>query len=184
MVVEGSIVVEGRRVSSTADRDSMVEEPRVLVTIEPEDLRQATAVAAVARVAEAPEIIEYWKSAPYLLNFMRDYALKRALKARERAKAPALIAAIAAVRLSCLDRDAIDSYRPLSPPNGRMRALMADVFAGDLDQRLWMPPSLPYYGGAQSDGGTATKALVFSSWSMVPMLSPPSFPTRPSAGWG
>ena len=162
------VMVRTERVSSTVDRNSMVEEPRLHVTVEPEDLRQAAAVAAVAQAAEAPEIVEYWKSAPYLLNFMREYALKRALRESDRAKAPALVDAIVAARSSCLDRDAIDSYRPLSPPNGRMRALMDDIFASGLDQRLWIPPSLPYYGGGGEGTGKATKALVFSSWSMVP----------------
>ena len=161
------VMVRTERVASTVDRDSMVEEPPLHVTVEPEDLRQATAVAAVARVAAAPEIVEYWKSAPYLLNFMRDYALKRALKASDRAQAPALVDAVAAARSSCLDRDAIDTYHPLSPPNGRMRALMEDIFASGLDQCLWVPPSMPYYGGG-TETGKATKALVFSSWSMVP----------------
>jgi len=45
---------------------------------------------------------------------------------------------------------------------------MDDIFASGLDQRLWIPPSLPYYGGSGEDTGKATKALVFSSWSMVP----------------
>ncbi len=162
------VIARTERVASTADRDSMVEEPRMHVTVEPEDLRQATAVAAVARVVGAPAIVEYWKSAPYLLNFMRDYALKRALKSSDRAQAPALIDAVAAAKSSCLDRDAINDYRPLSPANGRMRALIDDVFASGLDQRLWIPPSLPYYGGDEDDTGKATKALVFSSWSMVP----------------
>jgi hypothetical protein len=162
------VIVRTERVSSTSDRDSMVEEPQLPVTVEPEDLRRAAAVAALARVAEAPEIIEYWKSAPYLLNFMRDYALKRALKETDRAQSPALIDALAAAKWSCLDRDAIDNYQTLSAPNGRMRALMADIFADGLDQHLWLPPSLPYYDDSADENGKPTKALVFSSWSMVP----------------
>ena len=162
------VIVRTERVASTVDRDSMVEEPPLHVTVEPEDLRQAAAVGAVAHAVEAPEIVEYWKSAPYLLNFMRDYALKRALKERDRAQAPALVDTIAAAKSSCLDRDAINNYHPLSPPNGRMRALMADIFSSALDQHLWIPPSLPYYGGSGEKSGKATKALVFSSWAMVP----------------
>ncbi len=42
----------------------MVRELPMPVSVEPEDLRQARAVATIARVADAPEIVEYWKSAP------------------------------------------------------------------------------------------------------------------------
>lgn len=162
------VISRTERVDNTEDRDSMVEEPWLHVSVEPEDLRQAALVAAVAHVAGAPEIVEYWKSAPYLLNFMRDYALKRTLKASDHARSPALIDAVAAARATCLNRDAIDTYHPLSPPNGRMRALMVDVFSSGLDQCLWIPPSLPYYATEESESIKATKALVFSSWSMVP----------------
>jgi hypothetical protein len=161
-------IVRTERVASTADRDSMLEEPQMPLTVEPEDLRQAAAVAGVAQIAGAPGIVEYWKSAPYLLNFMRDYALKKALKESDGSRAPALIKAITAARPSMLEYDAIDAYRPLVPPNGRMRALMTDVFSGDLDQHLWVPPSLPYYSNNGDKMGSATKALIFSSWSMVP----------------
>src|SRR5690606_25532529 len=40
-------------------------------------------------------------------------------------------------------------------------------FQGDLEQNLWMPPALPYYGEASSKA-PPTKALIFSSWTMVP----------------
>ena len=53
------------------------------------------------------------------------------------------------------------------PPNGRMRSLMDDMFREQLEQNLWIPPALPYYGLARS-GSPPTKALIFSAWSMVP----------------
>ncbi len=154
------------RVSSTAERDAMVREVTVPVTVQPVDLRQATAVAAVARALEVPHVIEYWKSAPYLLNFMRHYALKRALHDTAESPSEALLQAMAQARPACLRRAALQRYEPLEPANGRMRALLEDVFRDGLDEWLWIPPSLPYYGDAPS--ARPTKALVFSSWSMVP----------------
>ena len=164
-----SVVARTERVASTADRNAMVDEPSLPVSVEPEDLRSAAAVATVARIVEAPEIVEYWKSAPYLLNFMRDYALKRALKASAKKQPPAvLLDAIKAARTSCLNRRRIREYRPLVPPNGRMRTLMDDIFDDHLDRHLWIPPSLPYYGDGNANATRTSKALVFSSWSMVP----------------
>src|SRR5690606_36663288 len=103
-----------------------------------------------------------------LLNFMRDYALKRVMKEKASTKpSNALVSALEAAKRTCLDHAQLDGYAPIKPANGRMRALMDDVFQGDLEQNLWMPPALPYYGEASSKAPT-TKALIFSSWTMVP----------------
>lgn len=162
------VMCRTERVSSTVDRDSMVCEPPSALTVQPDDLRQAMAVSGVARALEAPDVIEYWKSAPYLLNFMRDYALKRVMKDKEGTKpSAALVAALASAKGACLDHDALNAYAPIEPANGRMRAVMDDVFRDGLEQNLWIPPSLPYYGEAPS-GARPTKALIFSSWTMVP----------------
>ena len=161
------VMARTERVASTIERDSMVSEPPMAITILPTDLRQAAAVSDVARALDAPEITEYWKSAPYLLNFMRDYALKRLLKEKLDKPAPNLRAALERARPAMLDHDRLDAYEPLEPANGRMRGVMNDLFGDGLDQHLWIPPSLPYYGPERS-GPPLTKALIFSSWSMVP----------------
>ena len=147
----------------------MVEERCLTVSVEPNDLRSAVAVAKVARIAEAPDVVEYWKSAPYLLNFMRDYALKRKIRAHDGKNRPvALLDAIRSAEPSCLVRSRIRDYRSLKPPNGRMRLLMDDVFGDELEKHLWIAPSLPYYGDGNLRGVRPSKSLVFSSWSMVP----------------
>jgi len=162
------VMCRTERVSSTVDRDSMVCEPKSALTVQSDDLRHAMAVAGVARAFDAPDVIEYWKSAPYLLNFMRDYALKRAMKEKEGTMlSAALVAALETAKGTCLDYDALNAYVPIEPSNGRMRAVMEDVFRDGLEQNLWIPPALPYYGAAPS-GARPTKALVFSSWTMVP----------------
>lgn len=162
------VMCRTERVSSTVDRDSMVREPKTALSVQSDDLRQAIAVSGVARALEAPDVIEYWKSAPYLLNFMRDYALKRVMKEKEGTKpSVALVAALSAAKGACLDHDALNAYAPIEPANGRMRAVMDDVFQDGLEQNLWIPPALPYYGVVPS-GARPTKALIFSSWTMVP----------------
>ncbi|MBK5966657.1 DEAD/DEAH box helicase [Thiocystis minor] len=161
------VMARTERVASTVERDSMVSERPMEITIQPTDLRQAAAVSDVARALGAPEITEYWKSAPYLLNFMRDYALKRLLKENLDRPAPNLCEALERARPAMLDQNRLDAYEPLEPANGRMRGLMDDVFGDGLDQHLWIPPSLAYYGLERAKP-PLTKALIFSSWSMVP----------------
>lgn len=161
------VIARTERVSSTVDRDSMVSEPFLSLSVLPADLRQAAFVADVARALDAPEITEYWKSAPYLLNFMRDYALKQAMKDKQTMPSAGLLDAIARAKPAMLDRKRLDTYEELDVSNGRMRGLMGDMFRDGLEQNLWIPPALPYYGPARSER-PPTKALVFSSWSMVP----------------
>lgn len=161
------VIARTERVASTAERDSMLSEPAITVSVAPGDLAQAFAVSQVARTLEAPEIIEYWKSSPYLLNFMHHYSLKRLLEKQADAPSAALRAAIQAARPATLDHSAIDAYAPLDPGNGRMRAIMEGIFGQHLEQNLWIPAAMPYYGDARF-GAPLTKALIFSSWSMVP----------------
>jgi hypothetical protein len=144
------VMVRTERVSSTDARDSMVSEPLMDVSVAPADLRQAAAVSDIARVLDAPEIVEYWKSAPYLINFMRHYSLKRLMEERIGAPPAALRAAISAAKPAMLDREAIDAYEALDPANGRMRALLEDVFGGKLEQNLWIPAAT----AATTHGGT------------------------------
>ncbi|MDA8449227.1 helicase [Acidovorax sp. GBBC 3332] len=161
------VIARTERVASTVERDSMMSEPPIAVSIAPADVAQASAVSQVARALNAPEIIEYWKSSPYLLNFMRHYSLKRLLEDQADAPTAVLRNAIQAARSAMLDHDTIDAYAPLDPANGRMRAIMDDVFGQQLEQNLWIPAALPYYGEARAVA-PLTKALIFSSWSMVP----------------
>lgn len=161
------VIARTERVSNTIERDSMMGEPPIAVSVAPADLVQAAAVAGVARALEAPEVIEYWKSSPYLLNFMRHYSLKRLLEGEVDAPSSTVLDAIRAARPALLDRSALDTYTPLEPANGRMRAIMDDIFGSQLEQILWIPASMPYYGAPRS-GHPPTKSLIFSSWSLVP----------------
>jgi len=161
------VMTRTERVASTDARDSMMSEPQMTVSVAPTDLHQAAVVSNIARALDAPEIVEYWKSAPYLLNFMRHYSLKRLLEERIGAPSAALRDAILAAKPAMLDRDALDAYEILDPANGRMRALMEDMFGNNLEQNLWIPAAMPYYGPVRA-GPPLTKALIFSSWSMVP----------------
>ena len=45
------VIVRTERVSSTVDRDSMVSEPSMSISVQPADLRQAVSISEVARVA-------------------------------------------------------------------------------------------------------------------------------------
>ena len=64
----------------------------------------------------------------------------------------------------------VQRYREIDPANARLRELMAKTVHAGQWQFLWLPPSLPYLkpGGVYAQDIPATKALIFSSWQVVP----------------
>lgn len=176
--IEGTLrKVIARTERVAVERNSMTTEPDIPASVEVADLLQAVSVHRLAQAVRLGSIVEYWKSGPYLLNFMRGsssgaaqgYQLKRALKSEPHISDVKILQLVKEARKHCLNLDEIDAYRPLEPANARMRALtegMLDEFR--LDQHLWIPPSLPYYGDRKKLNHRPSKALVFSSWAFVP----------------
>ena len=171
----GNVIARTERVA--IERNAMTDEPKVRANVETADLLQAVTVQKVAHAVRARGIVEYWKSGPYLLNFMRGnergkahgYQLKRRLKEERFSSDPKVLRLVEEARKHCLDLKGIDSYKPLEPANGRMRALIEGMLdANRLDQHLWIPPALPYYGDRDKLERRPSKALLFSSWGFVP----------------
>ncbi len=158
------VISRTERVSETEDRDAMMRDVKVPVTVEAQDLMEARAVARVADAAEAPNTVEYWKSAPYLLSFLREYKLGQKLEEQKDTPSPQLLSAIRDASSAQIDPKAVETYQPIPENNGRIRALKSIAFRDDMARRLWMPPSLPYFGSRI----LASKVLIFSQWAMVP----------------
>jgi hypothetical protein len=171
-----SVIARTERVDSTEDRNALVKECLPSLTIETDDLREAKAVAHVAELLSAPGIVDYWKSAPYLLNFMRGYKLRDKLQAAKRRPAKALRQAIRHASPYFIGKEQVEQYGPIPFRNGRLRALADTAFQYSLDRALWMPPSRPSFGAPVP----ATKTLVF--W--FPTRSPLYCRTRLAGGWG
>lgn len=159
------------------ERNAMTEEPDLGADVKTSDLLQALTVHKLAHAVGTHSIVEYWKSGPYLLNFMRGkelgalhgYQLKRELKQERHATNPVVLRLIGKARKHCLDFGKIRRYMPIEPANGRMRALIKGMLDDHgLDRHLWIPPAVPYYGDREKLGKGPSKALVFSSWGFVP----------------
>jgi len=171
------VMVRTERLAVTQDRDGMlVEVPATANRLEPEDLASYLGLQAVARALDQGDTLEYWKSAPYLLNFMDEYQLKRALeKELEDPQRRAVLAKALAGRPGGLLawRDVVQ-YVELDPGNARLRALIAATLDAGAWRLLWVPPVLPYYRldgpFAEPPIRTFTKRLVFSSWRVVPRV--------------
>ena len=164
------VMCRTERVAMTRDYNSMLKEIERGAPLKPADLQHASTVDAVAISVKAQDPIEYWKSAPYLINFLRHYELRHKMDAQLNAPSDALREALLSANEQLLTKDKFEGYLALDPANPRMRLLFEDTIDKGMWQLLWMPPSMPYVepGGAYRDKDNLTKALVFSSWSAVP----------------
>lgn len=168
------VMVRTERLALKADRNGMlVEIPPANVDLKPDDVIQYLGLQQVARHVGHADVLEYWKSAPYLLNFMEDYDLKHKLRqAVQDGPDTELAKCVTAVGSGLLNRDDLERYRKLDPANARLRSLYADTVIRGAWKLLWVPPSLPYYEGAGAFADPHlkrfTKRLVFSSWRVVP----------------
>lgn len=164
------VMCRTERVATTRDHNSMLTEIERMAPLTPADLQHAATVDAVAICVKAGEPIEYWKSAPYLINFLKHYELRHKLDAQLNAPSDALRGTLLSANGQLLTKGKFEGYQALDPANPRMRVLFEDTIDKGMWQLLWMPPSMPYIepGGAYQDKDGLTKALVFSSWSAVP----------------
>ena len=136
------------------------------------DLLGYVTLRALAREVGGSLSIDYWKSAPYFVNFMDGY--KIADQVRAALKDPSLAPAVARLLGTAqrLDPDALRRYGVIDMGNARLRQLAAETVAAGWWKLLWVPASLPYLvpGGpyAEDFAQDVTKRLIFSSWTATP----------------
>ena len=114
--------------------------------------------------------MDYVKSTPYLMSFMKNYQLKRKIERYfknhldefDKLEKPTL----------WLDEQEIDNYKEIPTNNARLENLMSHVLKDNASNLLWVPPSFPYYelSGAFEGCEEFSKTLIFSSWEMVPRM--------------
>ncbi|WP_030487910.1 C-terminal helicase domain-containing protein [Micromonospora chokoriensis] len=153
-------------------QDGMLREHITLADdLNPQDVRSYVAMRKIAKSVGAPMTVEYWKSAPYFLNFLDGYQLGTKVRAALDDQADSEIPALLATA-QLLDAGTIRRREPVDFGNGRLRQLAADTVDRGWWQLLWLPPSLPYhalrepFATAADDG--ITKRLLFSSWNATP----------------
>jgi len=165
------IIVRTEKSTGSGAGSSMLAEPSPpRMDLKTTDVQAFLGTQRIAEHVGAGDVIEYWKSAPYLFNFMEGYALKKVFDGRTR---DARLARLTDKRNGTfLDFEDIDAYRRIEPTNARLRSLEEETVGRGMWKLLWLPPSLGYYqpGGPYADHqlSDVTKRLVFSSWHVVP----------------
>ncbi len=114
--------------------------------------------------------VDYVKSSPYILSFMRNYKVKQNIEkffAGHKDKID-----LAKSDLLWLDPNKVNNYKKLPAVNARLEKLKEAAFEKGAELYLWIPPSRPYYAlqGAYRDSQNFSKILVFSAWEMVPRM--------------
>lgn len=114
--------------------------------------------------------VDYIKSTPYLMSFMRDYKLKQIVERYFKAH-PEELRKINKDSL-WLKRTWFDQYKKIPNNNARLDRVMNKMLQKGVEKLLWMPPSRPYYelGGVFKNTEGASKTLIFSAWEMVPRM--------------
>lgn len=170
------VMVRTERLAVTPDRNGMLKEvPSEGVSLESQDLASYVALQRVAAAVDHGDTMEYWKSAPYALNFMDDdnYQLKGFFsRAAASADSSKVFAALGGSSRGLLSQAELESYQRVDPSNARLRSLLNDTVGKGAAELFWVPPASPYYR-LQAPFATAskfTKRLVFSAWQVVPKV--------------
>lgn len=165
------VMARTERLGITPDRNGMLEEHVHHLPINVEDLKSYARIGDISSVLKQGEPIDYWKSSPYLFNFMDEYKLKLAFKeAMERRTLPPHEDLAPGPGL--LDWSTVTNYQPVDAQNARLRWLIEDLHSHHAFDLLWIPPSLRYYDSGsiyESEAATSfTKRVIFSGWAVVP----------------
>ena len=167
------VMARTERLAATPDRDGMLGEPEAPTSVAPDDLRSYLRFGKIARMVGRGDPTEYWKSAPYLFNFMEGYKLKQAVNQAAEA-GRFLDSGLLGRGPGLLSWEEVECYQAIDPQNGRLRWLLDDLQGSRAFELLWVPPSIRYYDtGSVYESDEAlrfTKRLIFSGWRVVPKV--------------
>lgn len=165
-----NVMCRTERVGMTDQLDAMIVEKQQSAPLSPEDLTHAALVDRAARAIGAHDCIEYWKSGPYLLNFLKHYDLFKKIDRLKDTPPDDLLGSLRNADGCILKKRLFERYRRIDPASARLRVLFEDTIDNGMWRLLWMPPSLPYIEpqGHYAAVSEVTKSLVFSSWNLVP----------------
>ena len=179
--IKGQIERRLRRIMSRTERlrastasDTMLREvPCEGLELTAEDVQDFLALQKIGREVNQPRVLEYWKSAPYLLSFMDDYKLKTSVVASlDMSSGTGLTNTLTDGGRVSISWEEVEAYAHLDPANARLRSLLRWIERGEAWKLLWLPPSLPYYAESgpwkTARGRQISKRLIFSTWQVVP----------------
>ncbi|EOV8093467.1 C-terminal helicase domain-containing protein [Vibrio parahaemolyticus] len=135
------------------------------------------AIAKYSRTQSGAQLLEFSKSAPWVMSFLQGYVFKKQfLNHLNKPEVEQLLKDGPAVnQFAWLLKEKVNSYTldvEKETPNARVRAMTETVFKGNGEHLLWVPPSKPNYRptGVYEYSDGFSKSLIFSAWAMVPRV--------------
>jgi len=136
------------------------------------DLADFVGLRRLARAVGGSVQVEYWKSAPYFVNFLDGYQVGERLKAQLKSGTATDDVTKSLTHVTTLTTETLARFEPVDMGNARLRSLAGRTVGDGWWQLLWVPPSLPYLKPtgpfAEPFAQRVTKQLVFSSWNATP----------------
>lgn len=165
-----SIMARTERVPASVDRDSMVREIRPNVQVEPQDIKQYMLADTLFDAVGEQDPMLIWKSAPYLVHFMRGYKFNEQLEEAIDEDGETIITALSSHPKSVLDADTIRELKSIESSHAKLRHVVREHLDSGMWRLLWLPPTLPYWPleGPFKRASQTTKTLMFSAWNVVP----------------
>jgi hypothetical protein len=168
------VMVRTERYRHIKDPDGLIDDgmpKRDIGELTPNDINSYVSLQKISDKLNVDYIMQYWKSAPYLFNFMDEYQSKRTFS--ESLKNPKkAYEALKDLSDEFLNMKKIADYDEIRICNTQMRTLLRQTIDnkdGDQWQLLWMPPAFPYW---EPEGvfknKNFTKTLIFSKLKVVP----------------
>ncbi len=165
------VIARTERLATASQRGGMLQDvPPATGSLHAVDVSAFLGAQTISAHLEQGDVVEYWKSAPYLFNFMDSYALKQAFL--EEVAEREMVNLVRRFPSTFLDFERLKKYLPLEASNARLRSLIEETVGRGMWRLLWMPAALNYYAPAGPyalpELQNVTKRLVFSAWHMVP----------------
>ena len=165
-----AVMARTERVAASDERDAMLKEPGARISLKPIDVRQYLAADALFEAVGDRDPMPFWKSAPYLVHFMRGYKFNDRFEEARKLSPSKVAAVLQSHSQSFLSAEGLHRWSELDPAHPKMREIVNDQLDRGVWRLLWVPPTLPYWPleGPFRDKAGVTKTLLFSAWNVVP----------------
>ncbi|NMA72991.1 MAG: helicase [Bacteroidales bacterium] len=157
-----------------ADMIDIVDRDRWLDVEEQDIVSYMKASSLIEQIGASYHVpIDYIKSCPYIMSFMKEYKLKKDIVSYFSNHLERINGIDKGSKDTLwLKRADIDKFKPMKSNNARLERVKEHVFQNKAELLLWVPASKPYYApsGVFKGAEHFSKTLIFSSWEMVPRM--------------
>lgn len=164
------VIVRTEKIISSSDPNAMFknvnDEPLSISSRDIDDFLNLDKVykSIYERLGEhAPTPVDYAKSAPFAMSFLRDYKVGEKARSKEITLSPNAFINLSQVQKYTFPEGGVW-------PNAKLNLLMQGM--SKFSRMMWCPPSLCYYplAGPFKGQENFTKTLIFSAWKLVPKM--------------